>query len=59
MGLTVPSSQIGLLPKNNIEQVPFAYKIFKSPQSPENDEIAEGFKTTFCRPVTIDFLGVW
>jgi uncharacterized protein (DUF2235 family) len=48
--------KIGLLPKNNVEQVPFAYKIFKTPH---NHETAEGFKATFCRPVTIDFLGVW
>jgi hypothetical protein len=51
----VPSSQIGLLPKDNIEQVPFAYKIFKK----NNEEVAKGFKAAFCRTVTVDFLGVW
>jgi len=49
-------TKIGLLPKDNIEQVPFAYKLFKTSK---NETLAEGFKATFCRAVTIDFLGVW
>jgi hypothetical protein len=48
--------KIGLLPKDNIEQVPFAYKLFKASK---NETLAEGFKSTFCRAVRIDFLGVW
>ncbi|KAN0138084.1 Uncharacterized alpha/beta hydrolase domain (DUF2235) domain containing protein [Lactarius tabidus] len=48
--------KIGLLPKDNVEQVPFAYKLFKAAK---NETLAEGFKATFCRAVKIDFLGVW
>jgi hypothetical protein len=48
--------KIGLLPKDNVEQVPFAYKLFKASK---NETLADGFKATFCRAVKIDFLGVW
>jgi uncharacterized protein (DUF2235 family) len=45
---------VGLLPKANSEQVPFAYRMFKN-KSP----LAEKFKTTFCKSVDIEFMGVW
>ncbi|OCH91234.1 hypothetical protein OBBRIDRAFT_834390 [Obba rivulosa] len=50
--------KIGLLPKDNPEQIPFAYKLYKS-TSKSNTELAAGFKQTFCRSVNIEFLGVW
>lgn len=50
--------QIGLLPKDNPEQVPFAYKLFKKTDA-KNVDLAQGFKETFCRDVSIDFVGVW
>ncbi|KAI0086458.1 hypothetical protein BDY19DRAFT_344031 [Irpex rosettiformis] len=50
--------KIGLLPKDNPEQVPFAYKMFKK-TDPESVQLAAGFKQTFCRSVQIEFVGVW
>ena len=50
--------QVGLLSKDNMEQVPFAYKIYKS-SGPSSDVLAEGFKETFCRTLCVDFLGAW
>ncbi|KAI0269949.1 hypothetical protein BC834DRAFT_967664 [Gloeopeniophorella convolvens] len=50
--------KVGLLSKDNPEQVPFAYKLYKS-FDPERVKIAEGFKRSFCRDVPIEFLGVW
>jgi len=50
--------QVGLLSRDNTEQIPFAYKLYTSTK--ESDEkITEGFKVTFCRVVPIDFVGVW
>jgi uncharacterized protein (DUF2235 family) len=51
-------NKVGLLSKDNTEQIPFAYKLYKSSSS-SNDALARGFKETFCRPVPIDFVGVW
>ena len=48
--------QVGLLSKDNTEQVAFAYKLYKSSG---NEDLARGFKETFSRPVPIDFVGVW
>jgi len=50
--------KIGLLSKDNVEQIPFAYKLFKSTSS-SDIALARGFKATFSRDVPIDFLGVW
>ena len=50
--------QVGLLSKDNTEQIPFAYKLYKSTSSSDGP-LARGFKETFCRPVPIDFVGVW
>ena len=50
--------KVGLLSKDNVEQVPFAYKLYKS-SSKSNETLAKGFKETFCRVVPIDFVGVW
>ncbi|THH01914.1 hypothetical protein EW026_g871 [Hermanssonia centrifuga] len=51
-------TQIGLLPKDNPEQVPLAYKMYKS-TGDQNVSLAAGFKQTFCRDVKIEFVGVW
>ena len=60
MGLNVRSFaiQIGLLPRDNPEQIPFAYKLYESTDA-NNVALAAGFKQTFCRDVQIEFLGVW
>ena len=50
--------QVGLLSKDNTEQIPFAYKLYKSSSS-SDEALARGFKETFCRPVPIEFVGVW
>ncbi|EJF63499.1 hypothetical protein DICSQDRAFT_154002 [Dichomitus squalens LYAD-421 SS1] len=50
--------KIGLLPKDNPEQLPFAYNLYKSTDA-DNVALAAGFKETFCRKVQIEFVGVW
>jgi len=45
---------VGLLPRDNIEQVSFAYKIYKSQSS-----LASSFRRTFCRTVEVKMLGLW
>jgi len=50
--------KVGLLSKDNAEQIPFAYKIYKS-HSVKSHKLAERYKQTFGREVKIDFLGVW
>lgn len=52
------SPQIGLLPRDNLEQTPFAYKLYKNTDA-ESVSLAAGFKQTFCRDVKIEFVGVW
>ncbi|KAH9952519.1 hypothetical protein BC827DRAFT_1367125 [Russula dissimulans] len=50
--------KVGLLSKDNFEQIPFAYRIYKAKDDSSRD-IADRFKKTFAREVIIDFLGVW
>ncbi|KAI0699326.1 hypothetical protein C8T65DRAFT_659921 [Cerioporus squamosus] len=50
--------KIGLLPRDNPEQVPFAYKLYKKTDA-DSLALAAGFKQTFCRDVLIEFVGVW
>ncbi|TFY76082.1 hypothetical protein EWM64_g7930 [Hericium alpestre] len=50
--------KVGLLPRDNFAQVPFAYKLYKSSKA-SNQVLAAGFKQTFSRDVPIEFLGVW
>ncbi|KAN0111562.1 Uncharacterized alpha/beta hydrolase domain (DUF2235) domain containing protein [Russula decolorans] len=50
--------KVGLLSKDNIEQIPFAYKLYTSTKDSDT-EIANGFNVTFCRQVPIEFVGVW
>ena len=41
-----------------MEQVGFAYKLYKQ-TGQNNDKLAAEYKGTFCREVSIDFMGVW
>ncbi|TFY67871.1 hypothetical protein EVJ58_g1350 [Rhodofomes roseus] len=50
--------KIGLLPRDNPEQIPFAYKLYKRTDA-SSIAIAAGYKKTFCRDVQIEFVGVW
>jgi len=50
--------KIGLLTKDNLQQVNFAYKMYTRTDK-EGIELAAGFKRTFSHDVNIDFLGVW
>jgi len=50
--------KIGLLPRDNEEQIPFAYKLYTRTDD-EGVRLAAGFKETFCRAVIVDFVGVW
>ena len=49
---------MGLLSKDNDEQIPFAYDLYKT-HNDKSDKLAERFKNAFAREVVIDFLGVW
>ncbi|KAG8883178.1 hypothetical protein FRB97_007113 [Tulasnella sp. 331] len=60
--------RVGLLPMLNVEQVPFAYKIFKESRKESNilrkdpDDpkgyLGSNFRSTFSREVTIEFVGI-
>lgn len=49
---------VGLLPKSNEEQIPFAYSLYKD-KSDDGVQKAHGFKKAFSRHVSIEFMGVW
>jgi uncharacterized protein (DUF2235 family) len=49
---------VGLLSKDNVEQISFAYKVYKS-RDDKSEVLASRFKKAFGREVKIDFLGVW
>ncbi|KAH9080200.1 hypothetical protein EDB83DRAFT_954189 [Lactarius deliciosus] len=53
-----PREQVGLLSKDNHEQVSFAYKLYKF-SSHKNSKLAIRFKKAYSREVPIEFLGVW
>ena len=46
------------MPRDNPEQIPFAYKLYKRTDV-ASVALAAGFKKTFCRGVKIEFVGVW
>lgn len=50
--------QIGLLPPGNHQQIRFAYEMYKR-EDLEGLQLSEMFKRSFCRDVTVEFLGVW
>jgi Uncharacterized alpha/beta hydrolase domain (DUF2235) len=56
--LTDSMDQVGLLSKDNLEQIHFAYKLYKS-SSRGAHRLAVRFKRAFSREVPIEFLGVW
>lgn len=51
-------TKIGLLPRDNTEQISFAYRMYERTDE-EGLRQARQFKKTFCRDIVIDFLGVW
>ncbi|KZO96670.1 hypothetical protein CALVIDRAFT_537026 [Calocera viscosa TUFC12733] len=51
--------RVGLLGAGNFHNVPFAYRLFSKPRTALNDQIARGFKLTFCRTVHVEFIGVF
>jgi hypothetical protein len=50
--------KVGLLPAGNVQQVPFAYKMFKRADD-VGWELSNEFKSAFCVDVPIEFIGVW
>lgn len=50
--------KVGLLPASNIEQVPFAYNMYKR-NTTEGWKQSASFKKTFSRAVMIEFVGCW
>ncbi|TFK34711.1 hypothetical protein BDQ12DRAFT_726579 [Crucibulum laeve] len=50
--------KVGLLPKDNEAQIPFAYKLYKREDEP-GLELCAGFKQTYCQDVKVEFMGVW
>ena len=50
--------KVGLLSRDNDEQIPFAYDVYQSDRA-KDAELAAGFKEAFCREVPIEFVGVW
>lgn len=49
---------MGLLPRDNQEQIVFAYKLYTRTDD-AGIKLSAGFKKTYCQPVEIEFLGVW
>ena len=50
--------QVGLLPRDNQEQIAFAYKLYTR-EDEEGITLAAGFKRAFCHNVQVEFMGVW
>lgn len=61
--------RVGLLPMNNTELIPFAYKIFKDsakenhimktdPTNPKG-YLSRNFRHVFSRRVDVEFVGIW
>ncbi|KAG8966397.1 hypothetical protein FRC03_012032 [Tulasnella sp. 419] len=50
--------KVGLLPKANREQIPFAYSCYRD-CTPKGRSRSKAFKDTFSVSVNIDFIGVW
>ena len=50
--------KVGLLPRGNLSQVSFAYNMYKRTDA-QGLNLCAGFKQTYCRPVTVEFMGVW
>lgn len=53
-------TKVGLLPKDNIEQVPFAWKLYTQSSTGElAGKSVEDYRKMFSRTVEIEFLGIW
>ncbi|KAI0333977.1 hypothetical protein GY45DRAFT_1318837 [Cubamyces sp. BRFM 1775] len=50
--------KVGLLPPDNFQQVPFAYKMYSRTDA-QGWEQSTAFKKAFCIDVDIEFIGVW
>jgi uncharacterized protein (DUF2235 family) len=50
--------KVGLLPRHNGAQVPFAYSMYKD-NSKKGWDMSEEFKKSFCMDVRVHFIGVW
>ncbi|KAJ3836743.1 hypothetical protein EV361DRAFT_951281 [Lentinula raphanica] len=50
--------KVGLLPRHNHQQVPFAYKMY-SREDETGWRLSTAFKKSFCIDIDIDFLGLW
>lgn len=50
--------KVGLLPRDNEQQIAFAYATYKR-EDDEGWKLSGDFKRTFCIDVLIEFLGVW
>ena len=50
--------KVGLLPPDNFQQIPFAYKMYCRTDA-EGWTQSTGFKKAFCIDVDIEFIGVW
>lgn len=57
-GLAGMLHKVGLLPADNLQQVPFAYKMYTRIDH-IGWEQSNGFKKAFCIDVAIEFIGVW
>ncbi len=51
-------AQVGLLPVCNHQQLPFAWDMYKR-EDKQGLDLSHDFKKTYCRSVSVDFLGVW
>ncbi|KAG8924895.1 hypothetical protein FRC02_010123 [Tulasnella sp. 418] len=58
--------RVGLLPRDNVEHIPFAWKLYTKSGSDSELQAETGmalhsvnFKYTFSRRVEVDFLGIW
>ncbi|KAH7885398.1 hypothetical protein F5I97DRAFT_1380503 [Phlebopus sp. FC_14] len=51
-------TKVGLLPRDNVQQILFAYKAYARTDK-KGIELAAGFKKTFCQDVKVDFMGLW
>jgi len=50
--------KVGLLPADNFQQVPFAYKMFSNTNE-SGWKQSNAFKKAFSIDVDIEFIGVW
>ncbi|KAI6044766.1 hypothetical protein EDC04DRAFT_3105514 [Pisolithus marmoratus] len=49
-------AKVGLLPRDNLQSVTFAYDLYKRE---DGTDLADKFKKKFCQEVKVEFVGVW